>query len=117
MTEIERLRDRVEQLEDILGIGNTVTKQLSATFGLTQCQAKILGILLNRSMATKDAMYFALYGDRPESDQPQSDAVVRKHFVGLRRSLKPAGVEIEAIYGQGWKLGSEHKAKLRELMQ
>lgn len=117
MSELQRLRDRVEQLEDLLGMGNTMAKQLSATFGITQCQAKMLGVLLNRSMATKDAMYFALYGDRPEADQPLSESVIKKHFSRLRRRLAPAGVKIESIYGQGWRLPIEHKAKIRELMQ
>lgn len=116
MSEIQRLRDRVEQLEDLLGIGSAMTKQLSAAFGLTQCQAKMLGVLLSRSMATKDAMYFVLYGDRPESEQPLSESVIKKHFVKLRRRLEPKGVRIDAIYGQGWKLANEHKAKIRGMI-
>lgn len=117
MSEIQRLRDRVEQLEDMLGIGRSSTAQLSALFGLTACQAKMLGILLSRTMVTEEAMYFTLYGDRPESDQPESEAIIRKHVMLLRKRLDPVGIRVDVIYGQGWKLANEHKAKLREMMQ
>jgi hypothetical protein len=117
MNELQRLRDRVEQLEEMLGIGRDTTLQIRLRLGLTKCQAKMLGILVKREMVSWEAMHFVLYGDRPDADQPWSEANLRKHIVLLRRRLEPTGIKVEAVYGQGWMLANEHKAKVRELMQ
>jgi len=117
MSEVQRLRDRVEQLEEMLGISPDTTLKIRLKLGLTKCQAKMLGILVKREIVSWDAMHFVLYGDRPEADQPWSEANLRKHIVLLRRRLEGTGINVEAVYGQGWMLKSEHKAKVRELMQ
>lgn len=117
MSEIQRLRDRIEQLEEMLGIGRDTTLQLRLKLGLTKCQAKMLGILVKREVVSWEAMHFVLYGDRPEADQPWSEANLRKHIVLLRRRLEPTGIKVDAVHGQGWMLGNEHKAKVKEIMQ
>lgn len=117
MSEIQRLRDRIEQLEEMLGINPSTMTKISLSLGVTKSQAKMLGILMKREVVSWDAMHFALYGDRPEADQPESEANLRKHIIHLRRRLEPTGIKVDAVYGLGWKLANEHKAKLREMVQ
>lgn len=111
MSELQRLRDRVEQLEELLGMGQTDVQLIARALRLRPTQARTLGILLKQPMVTKDAMYFALYGDRPESDMPEGEATLRQHIRRIRKSL-PDGVELTAIYGQGWMIPSDHKTKV-----
>lgn len=115
MSELQRLRGRVEQLEDLLGMGQSNVQRIAHALRLRPTQAKTLGILLKQPMVTKDAMYFALYGDRPESDMPEGEATLRQHIRRIRKSL-PDGVEVTAIYGQGWMIPADHKAKVWALI-
>lgn len=117
MSELQRLRDRVEQLEDMLGIGKDTTSQLCNALKLTRDQAKTVGLLLNRAVATREAIFFVQYGDKPECEHPHSEKVLDKHLCLIRKRLKARGIEISTIWGEGWHLTHDQKAKLRELMQ
>lgn len=116
MNELQRLRDRVDELEDLLGIKQSFVGQLRASFGLSDELAKTLGVLLNKNTASEDVLYAALYGNRPERDQPTAEAIIRKHIHYLRKRLKPHGIEIKNVWGQGWVLPPEHKQTVKELV-
>ena len=116
MSELQRLRDRVAELEDMLGIGPSVADTLRIKLGITGRQSKILGALLKREMLSRESAYFALYGDLPESEQPDSEKAVEKNLYFLRKRLEGRGIDIRNIWGKGWFLPPEHKAKLRSLL-
>lgn len=106
----ERLAERVAQLEAALGLG------FLAPLGwrLTRDQHRIFGVLMAREMATKDAIMAALYRDtgRDEAEIKIVDVQVCK----LRPKLKPFGIEIETVWGQGYRISPAGKARVRQLM-
>ena len=111
--ELQRLRDRVEMLEDALGISPSITSRLRAAFGLSLGEARILGILMSRQLIGFDAMYSVLYGALAEDDQP-SDQVVKVHIFKLRKKLKPHDIEIATLVSEGYALRPEAKRAIRE---
>lgn len=85
LAELRRLRDRVEELEDIVGL------KAAARFPapMSPQQREILGILLTRAIAM-DALIAALYGRRPECDQPDNPSrVIFVQLTRLRAALAP----------------------------
>lgn len=72
MSELQRLRDRVEELEDILGVTSSLPKRLFPQMVFKpKDNERLLGMLLARTFLSQDAIYYALFGTRLESDQPQ----------------------------------------------
>lgn len=113
MTEIEALRDRIAQLEEILGIDEPLAVQLRLAFNISGAmQPKVLGMLLNRSFVTHDAIYAMLYGHRPECDQPcekSVDVVIHK----LRNTLKPHKITFRTVIDSGYAMDAANKIKVR----
>jgi hypothetical protein len=112
-SELQRLRERVAMLEDILGVGRTMISRLRTAFDLQPDHARILGMLLNRQLIAKEAIYNMLYGHRPECDQPiwkTIDVQIHK----LRKRLRIHGIEFIGIVGEGYTMKPEHKLKVRE---
>src|SRR5260221_2612574 len=103
MSEVERLRDRVEQLEEVLGIDRSLTSRLRQAFGLEPGKAPILGMLLARDFVTRESLYIVLYADRPECDWPE-EKVMDVQICKLRRILRRHGIAIETRWGEGWSM-------------
>lgn len=105
------LREKVDQLETLLGW--RVAAPL--TFGLTPSEAKVFGVLMKRDLATKTLIAGTLYGDRPDggAEIKIADVFVCK----IRAKLKRFGVEIETVWGHGWRLSPATKEAVREMMQ
>jgi DNA-binding response OmpR family regulator len=110
MSEIERLRDRVEQLEEAFGIN----LQLPNEFGFTPLEMKILGILVARSIVSKDTIFDVVYGSLPENSQP-GIKIVEVHIVKIRRKLLGKGWSIRNRSGVGYYLDPDARAALRNL--
>jgi len=108
-TENEELRERVRILEDMLGMTFDAPLQL----GLTEKEAKVLGLLTKVDMATKDAIMFHIYADRP-NEVPEIK-VVDVFVCKVRQKLKPYDISIQTIWGRGYRLTTQDKAKLEEL--
>lgn len=112
--EIERLRDRVEELEALLGVGWDDIASYRNALRLTVDQAKILGLLAKRNVTvTRDAIYTVLYGARPDCDQPDMK-IIDVHVCKLRKPLRRVGVEIQSDWGMGYYLLAADKRKLRD---
>ncbi|GAB4071727.1 helix-turn-helix domain-containing protein [Ancylobacter sonchi] len=96
--ENERLRQRVDQLETALGTDFIVPVE----WRLTVSEARCVGVLLKRDVATKDAIMAALYraDGREEADIKIADVFICK----IRKKLKPFGIAIETRYGIGWEI-------------
>jgi hypothetical protein len=112
MTELQRLRDRVEQLEEVLGINPTMACRLHMAFSLETQLAEILGMLLSREFVTRGGLYAVLYGDLPESQWPQEKTLDARLF-HLRKALQPHGISIITRWGHGWYMRQEDKTKVR----
>lgn len=114
-SELQKLRDRVEQLEAILGIHETITERLRVAFGITPYGAKILGMLMARRFASNEAIYAMLYGARPECDLP-STSPIKVHVHKLRLRLREFGIEIATLVGDGYSIKPECRQKVHEIV-
>lgn len=106
--ENSRLRARIEQLESAAGMDFVAPLE----WRLTAQETRVFGGLLAREIATKDAVMAGLYRDvhRDEAEIKIVDVFVCK----IRAKLKPFGLPIETLWGQGYFLKPEVKVAVRE---
>lgn len=105
--ERDRLLGRIDQLEEALG----VTFLAPLGWGLTPAQSAVLGVLLTRELATKNAVMAALYRDLGR-DEPEPK-IVDVFVCHLRKKLGRVGLKIETVWGQGYALTAATKAAIR----
>lgn len=107
--ENDTLRERVRQLEALLGVSFDAPLSL----GLSPREAAVLGVLMAREMATKDHIMAALYRDfaRDEPDPKIVDVFVCK----LRAKIKRWRIEISTHWGRGYYMTQEAKARVRKM--
>lgn len=110
--EIERLRDRVEELERVLGADRALSSRLRDVFGLEPGLAPILGMLMKRAFVSHSSLYTVLYAGRPDCDWPD-EKVMDVQICKLRRKLKKIGAVIETKWGEGWLMTAANKAMVR----
>lgn len=115
MTETQRLRDRIEELERVLGVDRSLTSKLRDVFGLEPGLSPILGMLMKRAFVSHSSLYTVLYSGRPECDWPDAK-VMDVQICKLRRKLKKIGVTIETRWGDGWMMSNANKAKVRAVI-
>jgi hypothetical protein len=118
MTEVEAdaLRNRVEELQSLLGVGNDDVSQLLTVLDATPQQCEMIGFMLRRSVATRTALHTVLFGARPDCDQPEIK-LIDVQMVRVRVALKKVGVEVRTEWGSGgWAIPAADKARLRALM-
>jgi hypothetical protein len=119
MTEVEAdaLRDRVEELQALLGVGNDDVSRLLAVLDATPQQCEMIGFMLRRSVATRTALHTVLFGARPDCDQPEIK-LIDVQMVKVRKALEKVGVAVRTEWGSGgWAIPAADKAKLRRLMR
>ena len=108
--EVVRLRDRVAELEELVGTAEAVTDKY-ASLGLSKKARQCLGFVVKRSVAPRESMYAALYGSRLECDSPEI-GVLNVWMSKVRKALRPHGIEIKKVHGVGWSMSAADKAKL-----
>lgn len=114
--ELHLLRERVAELEELLGMGEVSNWQIAA-LGFTRIEAAVLGTILNRKgVARKSFIYAAVYGSTLECDQPE-EKIVDVWISKIRAKLRRLGIEIMTVRSHGWVMPDEHKVKLRDLLQ
>ena len=106
----EELRERIMVLEQMLGARDGVPEQ----FGFKGNPQKVLGMLLRREFCSKESMMTVLYGDQV---LPPDDGVLAVMVCRLRKRLSPIGVEIETVWGQGWRMTAKSKRIFRNYMR
>jgi len=99
-TELERLRDRVEQLEQALGVDRSLTSRLRTAFGLEPGVAQVMGMLMKRDFVTHDALYVVLYAARPECDWPECEDCGHPNQPATPGSATPRNHDQDAV-GRG----------------
>lgn len=105
---VETLQEENRQLREMLKPPTTYP----AEWRLSQQEVELLTILAARapSAMSKSLIYDALFFDKDEPPQPKIvDVVVSK----LRSKLKTLGVEIETIWGFGYRMGIPARDRLR----
>jgi DNA-binding response OmpR family regulator len=106
--ETTRLRDRIEELERLIGM-RMVPPRL---WGLTGREADVLGILLRRQVMTHAQLFEAIWGGDSERNLKIVEVVVCK----LRAKLRPHGIAIRNEYGVGYFIPPDSKATARALI-
>ena len=111
LEENERLRDRVAFLEASL-LGDSFLAP--AEWRLTTSEARVLACLLARTFCTKDTLMAALYRDDGR-DEPEIK-IVDVFICKVRKKLKPFGVFIDTVWGQGYRLDEANKHLVKEAL-
>lgn len=111
MATIARLEDRVLELEEAMGV--LVLPPLE--WGLTKNEGRLLGVLLERELVTKDTAMAALYRDRGESE-PEIK-IVDVFICKARKKLKPFGIAIDTRWGVGYSMSAASKAAARRQIE
>jgi DNA-binding response OmpR family regulator len=109
----QRLEDRIAELESLLGIN------MPAILGLTKTQTVILGMLVAApsGVVGTGAIITALYGARPEADQPKGpEKVIHVQVNSLRKKLGTRDIAIETRASVGYFMTSANKARVRALL-
>lgn len=109
--EVERLRARVEQLEACMGF----TFLAPLEWGLTGRETRLFGALMTRDLLTKEAAMAALYVDVGADDEPHIK-IIDVFICKMRKKVRPFGVEVHTVWGVGYRLPPEAKARSRELL-
>src|ERR1035437_4258310 len=99
MSELQRLRDRIEQLESLLGLDRNIAGRLRDAFMITRAQAETLCFMLRRNFVSHEALYITLYGARPDCDQPDPRIMdVQVHH--LRTALRKHGIALKTRWAR-----------------
>lgn len=108
------LERHVEGLAEMRALKLGTGKGARTEWGLTPKETIVFGVLMAREIATKDALYIALYSGQARSgpDPKVVDVFVCK----LRSKVERHGVIVENRWGEGWFLSPASKARARELM-
>lgn len=111
--ELEALRDRVEELEGVLGIGGlTPLEWTCRPRGRTW---KLLNFLAKRGNARTEAIWAAVWGD--SIDERADIGIVPVAVCALRKGLKPHGIEVRCIWGEGYGFTPDMRAKAQALIE
>ena len=97
------LEERVAQLEALL----VTDWRAPIEWRLTPSEERVMGVLVARERASKEAIVAALYLDRgADSAEPK---IVDVFICKIRRKLRPFGVEITTLWGAGFALADRQK--------
>jgi hypothetical protein len=110
--DIARLKDRIEELETLLGLQEPQPRTLA---GIGPTGWKLMGLLIKRAAVTRGFAFAALYGDYPECDQPANTKTIDQQVCRLNASLRPHGIMIRCERGTGYYLDDQAKAALMAL--
>lgn len=103
--ENDELRERVENLMDAL-VG---ADPLPIEWGLTAQESIVACVIMNREMATKEAIMVALYGGR--CDEGAEPKIVDVFVCKIRKKIERFGVNIQTVRGQGYCVDADTRAK------
>ncbi|WP_338688931.1 hypothetical protein V5279_25105 [Bradyrhizobium sp. 26S5] len=113
----QQLQDRVQELEALLGVGNDDVSRLLTVLDATPQQCEMVGFMLKRAVAGREAMFTVLFGARPECDKPEMK-LIDVQMVKVRAALEKVGIVVSTEWGAGgWSLTRSDKAKLRAMME
>jgi len=110
-SELERLRHRIDELEELLGL-RSPQRPLP---GFTVLEWKLLGVMLKRQAVTREFAFRALYASRADTDQPKSSRIIDQIVHRIRVRLMAYGSFVETL-SIGYHISPENKVRLRALI-
>jgi two-component system cell cycle response regulator CtrA len=102
------LRGRIAILEQEMGLRNDVP----LLFGLTGSESRVLSVLFQRGMATKEQLLIAVTNDVTGNKQPEIK-IVDVYICKMRKKLEPFGIVIETVWGRGYNLDHDNRDRVR----
>lgn len=106
-----RLQDEVDLLKaEKIGHGFLAPVE----WGLTGKEMGVFGLLMERDLASRDNIMFALYSDRID-DWPEAK-IVDVFVCKLRKKVEAFGILIETRWGKGYFMSPAMKGFVRELI-
>ena len=111
--ENDQLRERISMLEAALfDVGSPFPVECR----LTGQEARVMGVLMNRPVATKSAIMVALYSDRHD-DELAEQKITDVFICKIRAKLKLFEVRIETRWGEGWSLHPDDRSRIRQELE
>lgn len=103
---------RIRELEDALGVNYPAP----LSFGLTPKQARVLGVLMKRNVATKETIVAALYGHISCDREIPGQKIVDVFICHMRKKLATFGIQIKTVWGDGYALSNGDKEKINHIV-
>lgn len=114
---IRELLAQIIELEERLALFESATIEAVAPDLrgiLTKSEAIVLGILMQRDVATKEQLMVALYANRKDTEIAH-DKIIDIFIHKVRRKIGGHGIEIRTHWGIGYSLTPESKVRVREM--
>jgi DNA-binding winged helix-turn-helix (wHTH) protein len=107
--QLEKANETILQLQQLL----QQSRNLYEVVKLTRNQRTVVDTLLvTNGICTKENLYAAVY-DSKQGHKPDPK-ILRETLRVIRKQLRPHGIEIKTVFGRGYTIPSESKAKLKE---
>jgi DNA-binding response OmpR family regulator len=110
MSELQRALDRIEELEELLGLN----LKLPNEFDLTPTEMQCVGAIVRRGIVNQEAIYTAVYGSRPESQQPDIK-IIDVYICKIRKKLAAKGYALKNNFGVGYYFAPGERDALKQL--
>ena len=116
MTELERLRDRVEELEAACGLDWECPPAFKRGNRCRGRAWKLLCILAKRGRARVDAIHVVVWGDQDVAERPDPK-IVQVIVCQLRPFLTAHGVVLETVWGEGYRFSPDMQRRALALVE
>lgn len=113
--ELELAHEKIRQLE--IEQKKRARGEFKIAFGITPQQDRILACMMRLRVATYQDMFDELQDEvngEPKSKNPRG--LVRVHSWGLRRVLEAHDVKVNLVWGVGYCITTEDKAKVNAIV-
>ena len=109
--QLEKANETILQLQQLL----QQSRNLYEVVKLTRNQRTVVDTLLvTNGICTKENLYAAVY-DSKQGHKPDPK-ILRETLRVIRKQLRPHGIEIKTVFGRGYTIPRESKAKLKEYL-
>jgi len=107
--ENDELKERVIQLEEMLGVGDFVVR----VFGLTPSEMRLLNALIASKWVSKSVGYYCSSLDCRGIEHIK---IVDVLICRIRKKLKPYGFVIQTIWGEGWQMSATDRQSILDII-
>lgn len=108
--ENERLKERVAQLETVLGFNQDIPTCLK----LSRQERAIFGVILARDLARREEIFEAMYQDKKVRP---GEKILHVYINKIRHKIRPHGLDFICLHGIGYRMTPEMKAEVAELVR
>jgi len=109
LQENEELRTRLEGLEEAISHEIPAFMKMGI---LRKSECAVLGMMMKRDVVTRDGLMEYLYGTR---NAPPDTKIIDVFICNIRKKLRHLGVDIETVFGVGYRLTATSKAIIRNI--